>query len=518
MSCEHENCDLPPKYGKINHTTGRFEKKHCKAHKQEGEKGNAPPWSKRYENFVTIAKFVSFILNISKEEWIAGTKKDGKYFKPKMKCPEGHPVENTSIGCFNRKPACCICSGNFPWSERYEEFKEICKDNGYELLTSKEEWIAGTKKDGKYFKPKMKCPEGHLVENTCIGSFNQKPSCCICNDRVPWSERYEEFKEICKKFCYELLTSKEEWKEGTTNKGCDFKPKMLCPEGHPVENTTIGSFNQKPSCCICNDRVPWSERYEEFKEICKKFCYELLTSKEEWKEGTTNKGCDFKPKMLCPEGHPVENTCIVNFVNRKPACCICSGNVPWIERYEEFKEICKKFCYELLTSKEEWKEGTNKEGKYFKPKMLCPEGHPVENTCIHSFVNSDVRCPKCAMKRSQKLMTEIIEKLYPNNKFQCDFRPSFLKYNKGSNLELDMYCEELKLAFEYDGAQHRKYVKCFHKTEQVFIQQQERDVWKDVTCKELGITLIRIPDKDGEICIDCYNPENMETYIKSQIQ
>ena len=304
MTCEHENCDLPPKYGKINDSTGRFEKKHCKAHKQEGEKGNAPPWSKRYENIITILRLASFILNISKEEWIVGTEKDGTKFKPRMTCPEGHTLENTTIGKFVSGRRCSICSGNFPWSERYEEFKEKCDKAGYRLSETEESW----------------------------------------------------------------------------------------------------------------------------------------------------------------------------------------------------------------------KEGTEKDGQKFKPRMTCPEGHTVENTTIDNFVNSDTRCSICAMKRSQKLMTEIVEKLYPNNKFQCDFRPSFLKYNKGSNLELDMYCEELKLAFEYDGAQHRMYTEFFHKTEQKFIEQQERDVWKDATCKELGITLIRIPDKDGEICIDCYNPENMETYIKTQIQ
>jgi len=449
MNCEHENCDLPPKYGKINHSTGRLEKKHCKAHKQEGEKGRAPPWSKGYQNFVTIAKIVSYTLNISKEEWIAGTKKDGVFFRPKMKCPVGHDVKDTSINNFvNHGARCPTCSGQVPWSERYEHFKEICKKAGYTLLETEDSWIAGTKKDGKKFKPKMKCPVGHTVDRTCISDFVSK----------------------------------------------------------------------KPACRICSDNVPWIERYEEFNEICKKAGYTLLETKDSWIAGTKKDGKNFKPEMICPEGHTVDRTSIDNFVSQKPACRICSGNIPWSQRYEHFKEICKKFCYTLLESEDSWKTGTKKDGKKFKPKMKCPVGDPVNNTTIDMFVNNGRRCPKCAMKRSQKLMTEIVEKLYPNNKFQCDFRPSFLKYNKGSNLELDMYCEELKLAFEYDGEQHRKYVKCFHKTEQKFIEQQERDVWKDAKCKELGIILIRIPDKDGDICIDCYNPENMETYIKSQIQ
>ena len=114
-------------------------------------------------------------------------------------------------------------------------------------------------------------------------------------------------------------------------------------------------------------------------------------------------------------------------------------------------------------------------------------------------------------------MVEIVKELYPINKFK-KVRPNFLKYNKGCNLELDLYCEDLKLAFEYDGAQHRMYVKRFHRTQQGFQQQQERDRWKDSKCKEVGIKLVRIPDFDGEKYIDCYNPENMKSYIVEQLK
>ena len=34
-------CKLPARYGNVNNSTGRFEKKHCKNHKKSGEIGKA---------------------------------------------------------------------------------------------------------------------------------------------------------------------------------------------------------------------------------------------------------------------------------------------------------------------------------------------------------------------------------------------------------------------------------------------------------------------------------------------
>jgi len=50
--------------------------------------------------------------------------------------------------------------------------------------------------------------------------------------------------------------------------------------------------------------------------------------------------------------------------------------------------------------------------------------------------------------------------------FECAFCRQFIevrpKILKG--LKLDGYCEELKMAFEYDGDQHFKFLNWFHKS------------------------------------------------------
>lgn len=75
-------------------------------------------------------------------------------------------------------------------------------------------------------------------------------------------------------------------------------------------------------------------------------------------------------------------------------------------------------------------------------------------------------------------------------------RPNFLNnpVTGGSfNLELDCYDEQLKLAVEYNGQQHYKYIPYFHKNKESFLNQKYRDLLKEKMCKENGVNLISVP-------------------------
>lgn len=60
-------------------------------------------------------------------------------------------------------------------------------------------------------------------------------------------------------------------------------------------------------------------------------------------------------------------------------------------------------------------------------------------------------------------------------------------------LELDMYNEEHRLAFEYDGAQHDVYTPHYHANEHHFEYRRLLDRLKTEMCRERGVMLIRIP-------------------------
>ena len=100
------------------------------------------------------------------------------------------------------------------------------------------------------------------------------------------------------------------------------------------------------------------------------------------------------------------------------------------------------------------------------------------------------------------------EKIFPGYKF-WKTRPKFLiNPHTKRHLELDLYCEKLKLAVEIQGQQHFERVAHYHETEKDFKDQKQRDLVKSILCKKHGIKLIYIDTR-----IDKYD---LETQIKQQ--
>jgi len=82
-----------------------------------------------------------------------------------------------------------------------------------------------------------------------------------------------------------------------------------------------------------------------------------------------------------------------------------------------------------------------------------------------------------------------------NKPFNKD-RPSFLNNpvtGGRHNLELDCVDHDLKIACEYNGAQHYKYIPYFHRNKEHFQTQKYRDDMKRRLCKEEGYALIEVP-------------------------
>jgi hypothetical protein len=96
------------------------------------------------------------------------------------------------------------------------------------------------------------------------------------------------------------------------------------------------------------------------------------------------------------------------------------------------------------------------------------------------------------INKTEEYCRAIVEKIF--HKPFPSVRPNWLNNPKtGRNLELDMFNEQLKLAFEYNGAQHVQYTPYYHNSREDFDKQVERDKLKNHICKQNGITLISIP-------------------------
>jgi hypothetical protein len=113
------------------------------------------------------------------------------------------------------------------------------------------------------------------------------------------------------------------------------------------------------------------------------------------------------------------------------------------------------------------------------------------------------------LRKRENECRRIIEDLF-QREFPC-VRPNFLKNPlTGKNLELDLYNNDLRLAFEVDGAQHTKYNTYFHSSYKDFQKQVERDRFKDRQCEFIGITLIRIPPN--------IQLSKLDEYIESELR
>ena len=97
-------------------------------------------------------------------------------------------------------------------------------------------------------------------------------------------------------------------------------------------------------------------------------------------------------------------------------------------------------------------------------------------------------CPECRYKSEticRKFFEEYMSYNFPKKRLKCMDR-----------LELDGYCDEVKLAFEYNGLQHYQFVPFFHRNGISDLEKQnERDERKQRLCQENNIQLITIPPK-----------------------
>lgn len=110
--------------------------------------------------------------------------------------------------------------------------------------------------------------------------------------------------------------------------------------------------------------------------------------------------------------------------------------------------------------------------------------------------------------KGQQKCADILGKIFPGYVFKT-CRPNFLRNPKsGRNLELDLYCEKLNLAIEYNGQQHYKHTELFHRRYLDFTKQQDRDKLKKQLCQKHGVKLIVVP----------YWEKDVEKFLKTKLQ
>lgn len=121
-------------------------------------------------------------------------------------------------------------------------------------------------------------------------------------------------------------------------------------------------------------------------------------------------------------------------------------------------------------------------------------------------------CPDCAAGKSERLCRDITEDELPGFKFPST-KPKWLREGK-SSLQVDCLNEEIKptLGVEYDGDQHARKHKFFHRDEGALQRQNDRDIRKNKGFIKRGAKLVRVPH-----IYDYRNPEAMRQFIRKRL-
>src|SRR3989344_3190333 len=147
---------------------------------------------------------------------------------------------------------------------------------------------------------------------------------------------------------------------------------------------------------------------------------------------------------------------------------------------EDMQELAKS-RRGLCLSKEYGGSGNNL-------RWRCEKGHEWEAT-PHN-IKKDKWCPICSTRVGEKICRSYFEAFF-KAKFPKKY-PTWLKGSKGRNLELDGYCKELGIAFEYQGEQHYKPFHYFNRSFSLD-KIKQHDQFKKQKCLDNNVILIQVP-------------------------
>jgi len=205
------------------------------------------------------------------------------------------------------------------------------------------------------------------------------------------------------------------------------KINWICKEGH--------EFSTTPRAVITGHWCPHCSKNA-------KLTIEIMQKHAEDKGGKclskVYKNAHTKLEWECKKGHKWFSV-PVNIRNNNAWCPRCVGRNLTIQ---DMHDLAKKRRGKCLSE-----EFVNSSSKL---KWECLEGHKFSMDSDH--VTQGQWCPKCHFFYNEELCRTTLEQLF-NKKFE-KLRPNWLKNKLGNQLELDGFCKEAKLAFEYHGEQH----------------------------------------------------------------
>ena len=386
------------------------------------------------------------------------------------KCKENHTWWAWFDTVKNGGSWCLICSGNAKLS--LKECQELANDRQGLCLS--------TEYKNKETRMQWKCKEeSHMPWFATFGTVKNGGTWCpTCSghDKLTLEE------------CQKLAISREGECLSTEYINSQTHMEWKCKENHTWIATFTKIKNGGTWCPFCAKNV----------KLTLKECQDLAISRGGECLSIEYINAHISIEWKCKENH----TWIAKFNGVKHAntwCPTCSGH----------DKLTLEECQKLAISREGECLSTEYINSQTHMEWKCKENHTwIAN--FNSVKHANTWCPTCSKSRSEKLSREILEE-YTGLSFPS-IRPNWLKNISGYNLELDGFCEDLSFAFEYQGKQHCEYIHHFHRKEEDFKRQQERDKLKLKLCKKHNIDVLIIPHT-----LSYQNENELRIFIKEEL-
>lgn len=322
------------------------------------------------------------------------------------------------------------------------------------------------------------CSEGHRWE-AIANAIKQGKWCPGCHrasqlSNIPgWTGQGEDG-------CYSALLLLAEARSGLCLspewKGSRAKHLWRCSEGHEWE-ASYQSVRDGSWCRKCADAASVRLNLEALKakaEARGGLCHAEGPIKDRWAH----------VEFSCAGGHRFSTSPFCVFYKEAwcPVCALAEMAKPTKLDAGALREAAEANGGACLSE-----EYVNVAAAY---RWRCAKGHEFEAS-LHAVRLCGSWCPHCSESLGESRCRACLEEACGVS--FAKIRPDWLPGTRGRNLELDGYCEERQVAFEYQGHQHSRFIEWFHGTVERFEEQQDRDRLKRRLAAERKILLLEIP-------------------------
>jgi len=294
------------------------------------------------------------------------------------------------------------------------------------------------------------------------------------------------------------------------NYGTVKKYYFKCPRGlHPSELKNINSITNKNEMIACNKCNSFAQRgIDDFGDNFLEKYWDYDNVVDPWE---ISYGSNKKVLIICQikDYHESYSISCSHFTDGK-RCSYCAKTK--VHPLDSLGKILED--KNLLSI---WSIGNNKSPYLYAPNShkrflwVCSEGkHNDYYRSAYESNDADFRCPECQYSKGEgvinnylrdddwiKIAQDDYDKLFDVDKYSNTYfipQKTFdgLVGLGGGLLSYDFYLPQYNLLIEYQGEQHERYIKYFHKSIEDFEKQVEHDRRKKEYAQQNGYNFLEI--------------------------